>query len=96
MSIEKKISSKQLYALLCKNHPNINAKDDENLNLEDAAVIILKKCWEDTRTYYTVKEIQAATGMPERTIHNYAKYYNLKNRKTIKYDKQNVQSIKHF
>ena len=77
--MSKKTSSKQLYALLCRNHPNINAEENENLNIEDATVRILKKCWNNK--YYTVKEIEALTGMTERTIHNNVKYYNLKKRK---------------
>ena len=91
----KKTSAKKLYMLLCKNHPDITVKEDENLNIEYAVMQIVKKCWYDTKKYYSVKEIQDATGVSLKSIYRYATDHNFKNRKTIKYDKQNVQSIKH-
>jgi len=84
-----------MYDVLCKKYPYINPKKDENLNIENAIVKIIEKCWYDVKTYLTVEEIAAITQITPRSIHNYANQHNFKKRKTIRYDKQNLQSVKH-
>lgn len=95
MPRKPKTSSKYMYDVLCKKYPHINPKEDENLNIENAVVKIIERCWYDVKTYLTVEEIAAITKITPRSIHNYAIQHNFKKRKTIKYDKQNVQSIKY-
>lgn len=93
MPRKPKTTSKHMYNVLCEKYPNINPKEDENLNIEDAILKIIKKCWYDVKTYLTVEEIAAIVKITPRSIQTYAINHNFKKRKTIK--NENVQSTKH-
>lgn len=68
-------------------HDNINYIEGENLNIYDATVKIIKKCWHDKSRFKSVAEITLKTGMSERAILKLAHDNNFKKRGEIrKYD----------
>jgi hypothetical protein len=97
MSVEKKLTSNELYEILCKKHPNIIHKKNENLNIYDAKLKIIKKCWYDVKSYPKLKHIADVTGVSERNIQLYAINNNFKKRKTIKhYEQKEIQSAEYL
>lgn len=84
MSAEKKLSSRELYHVLCKKYPNINVRDDEDLSIENATVEFIKKYWYDEKVYYTPKQIAETLKISERSVYRYAREYNFDNRKKRK------------
>lgn len=84
MSIEKKLSSPDMYDLLCKKFPNIHPVKNENLSIQNAKMRIIKKCWYDLKTFPTVRKIAEVTGVSERNLYKFADDNNLKQRKPKK------------
>ena len=84
MSIESKLTSPQMYKLLCNKFPNINPVKNEDLSIHNAKMRIIKTCWYDLKTFPTVKKIADATGVSERNLYKFAEDNNLKQRKPRK------------
>lgn len=82
MSVIKELDN--LYMKLVRQYPNINAKPNENLNIEANIVRILKNCWFDTTTYPTTLEIAAKVGLKDRQIYRWADKYRWPKRSLIK------------
>ena len=53
---------------------------EENLNIYDMKVRIVKKCWYDINRFPTMKDICNATGLTERTLHRFARDNDLPRR----------------
>ena len=84
MSAEKKLSSRELYHVLYKKYPNINPIENEDLNIENVVIQILKKYWYDEKVYYTPKDIANSVGISERSVYKYIRENNFSNRKKRK------------
>lgn len=84
MSVTKKLTSIQLYNLLCKKFPHINATEGEDLSIHNAKLNIVTRCWNDLENFPTVKEISDATGFSSRNLHNFVRDNNFKQRKPRK------------
>ena len=46
---------------------------EENLNIYDMKLRIVKRCWYDINAFPTMKDICNAIGLTERTLHRFAK-----------------------
>ena len=57
---------------------------NENLNIYDMKLRIVKRCWYDINAFPTMRDICKATGLTERTLHRFAKDNDLPTRTRAK------------
>lgn len=91
MSIVKELD--ELYMLLCRKYPKINAKPNENLNIEANTARILKKLWYNVREYHTVQDIAIVVGLKDRQVYRWADKYRWPKRSEIKKEKRLKKAI---
>jgi hypothetical protein len=72
------------YVNLCEKFPTIIYNENDNLNIQDMKVGIIKKCWMDIIKFKSITKISKITGISEREIFRIAKDENFPKRLSIK------------
>jgi hypothetical protein len=70
--ILKTMNNDKLYQHICVKYPHIQYKDNEDLNLNNIYVNMLREMWEDKDRYPSVKVISDKIKISERQIYRLA------------------------
>jgi len=66
------MNNDKLYQHICNKYPHIEYKDNEDLNLNNIYVNMLREMWEDKDRYPSVKVISDKIKISERQIYRLA------------------------
>lgn len=66
------MNNDKLYNHICRKYPHIEYKENEDLNLNNIYVNMLREMWEDKNKYPSVKVISDKIKISERQIYRLA------------------------
>lgn len=89
----KTLTREQRYENICKEYPDIEVDDEEDLCIQNATLRIMKHCWYRVDLFKHMEDIAAATGCCQRFIFRFAIDNNFEDRKKLKQKLRNGEPL---